>query len=81
MKSPSGWTEPGQCPEFNEYTLVLEGALHVNTRGESMVVRAGQALIVRKGEWVQYSTPEPSGAEYVAICVPAFSPDLAHRDE
>ena len=81
MKSPSGWLEPGQTPEFDEYTLVLRGTLRIATRSGSMDVNAGQAVIVAKGEWVQYSTPGADGAEYVAICLPAFSPDNVHRDE
>lgn len=80
MKSPMNWIEPGQCPEFAEYTLVLKGALHVETREGIKIVRAGQAIIAEKGEWVRYSTPESDGAEYIAVCVPAFSPDLVHRD-
>jgi ethanolamine utilization protein EutQ (cupin superfamily) len=78
MRSPEGWLEPGQTPEFDEYTLVLKGTLRVAHRGGHFDVRAGQAVIAHKGEWVQYSTPE--GAEYIAICVPAFSPDKVHRD-
>ena len=81
MTSPEGWVEPGQTPDFDEYTLVLSGALHVETASGSIVVRAGQAVITRAGEWIRYSTPEPGGAEYVAICAPAFSPDTVHRDE
>jgi len=81
MKSPAGWTEPGQCPEFDEYTLVLSGTLHAETRTEKLVVRAGEVLIAPKGEWIAYSTPEPGGAEYVAVCTPAFSLELAHRDD
>jgi len=80
MKSPSGWIEPGQTPEFDEYTLVLRGMLRVATRSGSIDVHAGQAVIVHAGEWVQYSTPGSEGAEYVAICLPAFSPDTVHRD-
>ena len=80
MKSPSGWVEPGQTPEFDEYTLVLRGVLRVTTREASMDVHAGQAIITRGGEWVQYSTPGPEGAEYVAVCLPAFSMDTVHRD-
>ena len=72
--------EPGQTPEFDEYTLVLRGMLKVTTRSESFEVRAGQAIITQGGEWVQYSTPEPDGAEYVAVCLPAFAPDTVHRD-
>lgn len=80
MTSPSGWVEPGQCPEFDEYTMVLRGALHVETRSGSLKVRAGQAIVTRRGEWVRYSTPDPDGAEYVAVCLPAFSPALVRRD-
>ena len=80
MRSPSGWSEPGQTPEFDEYTLVLCGSLRVETRGETIVVGAGQAVHVSRGEWVRYSSPGPEGAEYVAVCLPAFSPDTAHRD-
>lgn len=81
MTSPSGWQEPGQTPEFDEYTLVLRGTLRVETRAGSMNVSAGEAIIAPKGDWVRYSSPGAEGAEYVAICVPAFSPDLVHRDE
>ena len=81
MKSPSGWIEPGQTPEFDEYTLVLAGLLRVEHRGGLLDVRAGQAVLARRGEWVRYSTPEPGGAEYVAVCLPAFAPAAAHRDE
>jgi mannose-6-phosphate isomerase-like protein (cupin superfamily) len=81
MKSPSGWVEPGQTPEFDEYTLVLKGVLHVEGRDGSLDVSAGQAVIAAAGEWVRYSTPGPEGAEYVAICLPAFSPGTVHRDE
>lgn len=80
MRSPSGWLEPGQTPEFDEYTLVLHGMLRVTYRGGVLDVRAGQAVVARAGEWVRYSSPEPDGAEYVAVCVPAFSPDSVHRD-
>lgn len=80
MKSPDGWLEPGQKPDFDEYTLVLRGMLRVSTETETVDVRAGQAVIVHAGEWVQYSTPEPDGAEYVAVCTPAFSMDTVHRD-
>jgi mannose-6-phosphate isomerase-like protein (cupin superfamily) len=80
MKSPDGWVEPGQKPAFDEYTLVLRGMLRVSTKTETLDVRAGQAVIVHAGEWVQYSTPEPDGAEYVAVCMPAFSIDTVHRD-
>ena len=80
MKSPGGWVEPGQTPEFDEYTLVLAGMLRVTTNDGVQDVRGGQAVIVQAGEWVQYSSPEPEGAEYVAVCQPAFSPDTVHRD-
>lgn len=80
MTSPAGWVEPGQAPAFDEYTLVLRGALRVKHREGEMTVRAGQAVIARAGEWVQYSSPEEGGAEYVAVCLPAFSPDTVHRD-
>lgn len=80
MTSPSGWVEPGQTPGFDEYTLVLRGTLQVTTRTESLHVGSGQAVIVRKGEWVQYSTPGPEGAEYIALCLPAFSVDTVNRD-
>lgn len=81
MKSPSGWIEPGQRPEFDEYTVVMRGTLRVRTEGGELDVAAGQAVIAHRGEWVQYSTPGPEGAEYIAICVPAFSPALVHRDD
>lgn len=80
MKSPAGWTEPGQTPEFDEYTLVLKGMLRVTHRNGELDVLAGQAVIAHRGEWVQYSSPEAEGAEYVAICLPAFSMDTVHRD-
>jgi len=81
MKSPGGWVEPGQRPEFDEYTIVLNGMLRVTGEEGVIDVRAGQAVLVRGGEWVQYSTPEAEGAEYVAVCLPAFSMDTVHRDE
>jgi mannose-6-phosphate isomerase-like protein (cupin superfamily) len=81
MRSPAGWVEPGQTPAFDEYTLVLKGMLRVTHRGGALDVRAGQAVIVERGEWVQYSTPEAEGAEYVAVCLPAFSPQSVHRDD
>jgi mannose-6-phosphate isomerase-like protein (cupin superfamily) len=80
MKSPSGWSEPGQTPEFDEYTVVLQGKLHVRLQDKELDVEAGQAIIVEAGEWVQYSTPSPEGAEYFAVCIPAFSPDAVHRE-
>jgi len=81
MQSPSGWVEPGQTPEFDEYTVVLRGSLRVTTRGVVVDVHAGQAVIAHAGEWVQYSTPGPDGAEYIAVCLPAFSMETVHRDE
>ncbi|HYK03563.1 MAG TPA: cupin [Thermoanaerobaculia bacterium] len=81
MKSPGGWVEPGQTPEFDEYTVVLRGTLKVTTREGSLDVGAGEGVIVHKGEWVQYSTPGADGAEYIAVCLPAFSMDTVHRDE
>ena len=82
MKSPSGWVEPGQRPEFAEYTLVLRGELQVTTEdGGVTTVKAGQAVVAEPGEWIQYGTPGPEGAEYVAVCLPAFSPDTVHRDD
>ena len=80
MISPRGWSEPAQRPEFNEYTLVLKGALHVQVEGRTRVVKAGQAILVRAGERVRYSSPGRGGAEYVAVCVPAFSPKTVHRE-
>lgn len=80
MKSPGGWVEPGQTPEFDEYTVVLAGLLRVKHHHGLVDVRAGQAVITHRGEWVQYSTPEPDGAEYIAVCLPAFSPNIVHRD-
>ena len=80
MTSPSGWVEPGQTPEFDEYTVVLKGALRVTTKSEKLNIKAGQAVIASKGEWVQYSTPGKNGAQYIAVCLPAFSPDTVHRD-
>ena len=81
MKSPGGWVEPGQRPEFEEITVVLAGMLRVEHEGGAMDVRAGEAIVAHPGEWVRYSTPEDAGAEYVAICLPAFSPDNVHRDD
>lgn len=80
MKSPTGWVEPGQRPEFDEYTLVLRGVLRVEHEGGVIDVKAGQTVIAHRGEWVRYSTPEEGGAEYVAVCLPAFSMDSVHRD-
>ncbi|MES2790386.1 MAG: cupin [Planctomycetota bacterium] len=80
MVSPTGWLEPGQTPEFDEYTVVLQGLLRVTSRDGVLDVAAGQGVLVRGGEWVQYSTPQEGGAEYIAICLPAFSPATVHRD-
>ena len=81
MKSPSGWLEPGQIPEFDEYTIVLKGTLRVETKNESFDIKEGEAIITHKGEWVRYSSPLSVGAEYIAVCLPAFSPDAVHRDD
>jgi mannose-6-phosphate isomerase-like protein (cupin superfamily) len=81
MKSPPGWIEPGQQPEFNEYTVVLKGMLRVTTKDGTADIAEGETAIVPSGEWVQYSTPGPEGAEYIAVCSPAFSPEIVHRDE
>ena len=80
MRSPSGWEEPGQRPEFEEITVVLAGMLRVEHEDGFFEVRAGQAVVARPGEWLRYSSPEPEGAEYIAVCLPAFSPDTVHRD-
>ena len=80
MSSPEGWEEPGQRPEFEEITVVLSGMLRVEHQGGQLEVRQGQAVVAKPGEWVRYSTPEPGGAEYVAVCVPAFSPETVNRD-
>ena len=80
MRSPGGWIEPGQTPEFDEYTIVLKGLLRVEHRGGIIDVRAGQAVIAHGGEWVRYGTPGEQGAEYIAVCVPAFAPATVHRD-
>ncbi len=81
MESPQGWEEPGQTPKFDEYTIVLKGTLKVETKKESYDVKAGQALIAEQGEWIKYSSPYDGGAEYIAVCLPAFTPDLVNRDE
>lgn len=81
MLSPQGWSEPGQTPEFDEYTVVLKGTLQVETRDGILQVSAGQGIIVHAGEWIRYSSPGPEGAEYIAVCLPAFSPAMVHRDE
>jgi mannose-6-phosphate isomerase-like protein (cupin superfamily) len=80
MTSPSGWIEPGQTPEFDEYTVVLRGLVRVTSKTGWLDVLAGQAIITPRGQWVQYSTPGPEGAEYVAVCLPAFSPESVQRD-
>ena len=80
MTSPAGWEEPGQTPEFDEYTIVLKGMLRVKTKDQTFDITAGQAIITYAGEWIRYSTPNPEGAEYVAVCLPAFSPETVHRD-
>ncbi|MFZ1027375.1 MAG: cupin domain-containing protein [Limnoraphis robusta] len=80
MHSPTGWMEPGQRPEFDEFTMVLKGMLRVEYEGGEMDIYAGQAVIAAKGEWVRYSSPTEEGAEYIAVCLPAFSPSLVHRD-
>lgn len=80
MRSPQGWVEPGQTPEFEEFTIVLKGMIRVTHKNGSFDVRAGQAVIAHKGEWVQYSTPEEGGADYIAVCLPAFSMETVHRD-
>lgn len=81
MRSPGGWVEPGQTPEFDEFTAVLKGLLRVEHKDGFLDVHAGQAVIAHAGEWIRYSTPEPEGAEYIAVCVPAFSMDTVHRDK
>jgi mannose-6-phosphate isomerase-like protein (cupin superfamily) len=81
MKSPPGWVEPGQTPEFDEYSVVLRGTLRVAAHGGVLDVRAGQAVLAERGQWVQYSTPGPEGAEYIAVCLPAFSPETVHRND
>jgi hypothetical protein len=80
MKSPEGWVEPGQCPEFNEYTVVLKGKLKISTKKKEFIIAEGQGIMTIKDEWVRYSTPFEGGAEYIAICLPAFSPDSVKRD-
>jgi mannose-6-phosphate isomerase-like protein (cupin superfamily) len=81
MRSPRGWIEPGQTPEFDEFTVVLKGMLRVEHKNGSLDVQAGQAVITHAGEWVRYSTPDESGAEYIAVCLPAFAMEMVHRDE
>ena len=80
MQSPKGWVEPGQTPDFDEYTVVLKGCLHVKTKSGRFEVKANSAIIIEKGEWVQYSTPDEA-TEYLAVCLPAFSPEIVHRDK
>ena len=80
MRSPSGWVEPGQTPEFEEYTIVLKGTIRVEHRDGVMEVHAGQAIVTHAGEWIRYSTPGPGGAEYIAVCLPAFEMGTVHRD-
>jgi mannose-6-phosphate isomerase-like protein (cupin superfamily) len=80
MKSPEGWVEPGQTPEFEEFTLVVRGTLNVKTKEGDISLKEGQAVLIKGGEWVQYSSPEPGGAEYISVCLPAFSPITVHRD-
>jgi mannose-6-phosphate isomerase-like protein (cupin superfamily) len=81
MKSPEGWSEPGQTPKFNEYTVVLKGKLRISTKDEEFEVSEGQGIMTEKDEWVRYSTPFEGGAEYIAVCLPAFSPDIVRRDD
>jgi mannose-6-phosphate isomerase-like protein (cupin superfamily) len=81
MKSPEGWLEPGQTPEFDEYTVVISGELHLKVIDKEFDIKSGQAVLIKKGEWVQYSSPHPEGASYVSVCIPAFSPGMVHRDK
>ena len=81
MTSPTGWSEPGQTPDFDEYTIVLNGMLQVETKDKIYEIKAGEGIITFKGEWIRYSTPTPEGAEYIAVCVPAFSPETVNRDK
>jgi mannose-6-phosphate isomerase-like protein (cupin superfamily) len=81
MMSPAGWMEPGQTPEFDEYTIVLKGVLHIDTSDASMDIHAGEGVLIKAGEWVRYGSPRADGAEYIAVCLPAFSPVTVHRDE
>ena len=80
MKSPQGWLEPGQTPEFEEFTLIIRGNLKITTKDGDKNLKEGQAVLIRAGEWVQYSSPDPEGAEYISVCLPAFSPGTVHRD-
>ncbi len=81
MKAVAGWSEPGQTPEFEEYTYVLKGAIKIETKNENYEIKAGEMFIARKNEWIRYSTPHSEGAEYISVCIPAFSPHTVHRDE
>ena len=81
MDSPGGWSEPGQRPEFDEYTLVLNGQLKVETENDTIFVNKGEAIITHSGEWIRYSTPDPYGAQYIAVCMPAYTPETTHRDK
>lgn len=81
MKSPQGWIEPGQCPKFDEYTVVIKGCLHVETKKEAFDVKKGQAILTTKNKWIKYSSPYEDGAEYISVCIPAFSPDTVNRDD
>lgn len=81
MRSPEGWIEPGQTPEFDEYTIVLDGVLKVELKDKTFQINKGQAVIINKNEWVRYSSPLPEGAEYLAVCLPAFAPEIVNRDE
>jgi len=81
MKSPCGWEEPGQTPEFDEYTVVISGELHIKVIDKEFDIKAGQAVLIKKDEWVQYSSPHPDGTHYVSVCIPAFLPDMVHRDD
>lgn len=81
MKSPAGWIEPGQTPEFDEYTIVLKGMLRIETKNDSFDINEGEAIIISKGEWIRYSSPNNDGAEYIAVCLPAFSIEKVNRDE
>ena len=81
MDSPEGWIEPGQEPEFDEYTLVLKGSLEVKTKSKTIIVKKGEGVLIKKNQWVQYSSPFEGGAQYIAVCMPAFGPDIVHRDD
>jgi mannose-6-phosphate isomerase-like protein (cupin superfamily) len=81
MNSPGGWKEPGQKPEFDEYTVVIEGVLNIKTLNDNYEIHSGQAVLIKKNEWVQYSSPDANGAKYISVCIPAFTPGTVHRDE